>query len=80
MLQIISRFMIYHVIHVILEGFAFTLDSVLKKYPSKFVGCCLANPAEDGSGVKQLEDLVLKVFWRLLTLSDNQCFVSEESF
>lgn len=38
------------------------LDSVLKKHPSKFVGCCLANPAEDGSGVKQLEHLVLKVF------------------
>ncbi|KAK9934324.1 hypothetical protein M0R45_021473 [Rubus argutus] len=34
--------------------------SVLKKYPSKFVGCCLANPAEDGSGVKQLENLILK--------------------
>ena len=38
------------------------LDSVLKKHPSKFVGCCLANPAEDGSGLKQLEHLVLKVF------------------
>nr|GMD50997.1 2-pyrone-4,6-dicarbaxylate hydrolase-like isoform X3 [Ipomoea batatas] len=36
------------------------VTSVLKKYPSKFVGCCLANPAEDGSGVKQLEDLILK--------------------
>ncbi|KAJ0095809.1 hypothetical protein Patl1_16983 [Pistacia atlantica] len=31
---------------------------VLKKYPTKFVGCCLANPAEDGSGIKQLEQLV----------------------
>lgn len=38
------------------------LDSVLKKYPTKFVGCCLANPAEDGSGVKGLEELVLQVF------------------
>lgn len=38
------------------------LDSVLKKHPSKFVGCCLANPSEDGSGVKQLEQLVSKVF------------------
>ncbi|KAF6137927.1 hypothetical protein GIB67_041800 [Kingdonia uniflora] len=36
------------------------VTSVLKKYPSKFAGCCLANPAEDGSGIKQLEDLVLK--------------------
>ncbi|KAK9276731.1 hypothetical protein L1049_006267 [Liquidambar formosana] len=36
------------------------VTSVLKKYPSKFVGCCLANPAEDGGGIKQLEDLVLK--------------------
>lgn len=35
--------------------------SVLKKYPSKFVGCCLANPAEDGSGIKHLENLVLEV-------------------
>lgn len=39
-----------------------SLDSVLKKYPSKFVGCCLANPTEDGSGVKQLEHLILQVF------------------
>ncbi|XP_044490153.1 uncharacterized protein LOC123214449 [Mangifera indica] len=36
------------------------VTSVLKKYPTKFVGCCLANPAEDGSGIKQLEQLVLK--------------------
>lgn len=34
----------------------------MKKYPSKFVGCCLANPAEDGCGIKQLEILVLEVF------------------
>ncbi|GMN49295.1 hypothetical protein TIFTF001_018461 [Ficus carica] len=34
--------------------------SVLKSYPSKFVGCCLAKPDEDGSGVKHLEDLVSK--------------------
>ncbi|GJT25966.1 4-sulfomuconolactone hydrolase [Tanacetum coccineum] len=32
---------------------------VLKKHPSKFVGCCLANPAEDGSGIQQLEHLIL---------------------
>ncbi|KAF8101715.1 hypothetical protein N665_0201s0039 [Sinapis alba] len=36
------------------------VTSVLKKYPSKFVGCCLANPVEDGSGIKQLESLVLE--------------------
>ncbi|XP_024041096.1 uncharacterized protein LOC18044825 isoform X2 [Citrus clementina] len=36
------------------------VTSVLKKYPSKFVGCCLANPAEDGIGIKQLEQLILK--------------------
>lgn len=36
------------------------VTSVLKRYPSKFSGCCLANPAEDGSGIKQLEDLVSK--------------------
>ncbi|KAJ4891704.1 hypothetical protein Rs2_31452 [Raphanus sativus] len=36
------------------------VTSVLRKYPSKFVGCCLANPAEDGCGIKQLESLVLE--------------------
>lgn len=36
------------------------VSSVLNKYPSKFVGCCLANPAVDGSGIHQLENLVLK--------------------
>ncbi|XP_039040060.1 4-sulfomuconolactone hydrolase-like isoform X2 [Hibiscus syriacus] len=37
------------------------VTSVLKKHPTKFVGCCLANPAENGTGVKQLEDLILKM-------------------
>uniref|UniRef100_A0A804UMD5 Amidohydrolase-related domain-containing protein n=1 Tax=Zea mays TaxID=4577 RepID=A0A804UMD5_MAIZE len=36
------------------------VTSVLKKYPSKFVGCCLANPADDGTGIKQLEHLIEK--------------------
>ncbi|PON91851.1 Amidohydrolase-related [Trema orientale] len=40
------------------------VTSAIKKYPSKFVGCSLANPAEDGSGVKQLEQLVLKDGYR----------------
>ncbi|WRX15815.1 Amidohydrolase-related - like 4 [Theobroma cacao] len=40
------------------------VTSVLKKHPTKFVGCCLANPAEDGTGVKQLEDLILKDGYR----------------
>ncbi|KAK7340832.1 hypothetical protein VNO77_21546 [Canavalia gladiata] len=40
------------------------VTSVLKKYPTKFVGCCLANPAADGSGLKQFEDLVLKDGYR----------------
>ncbi|XP_050205924.1 uncharacterized protein LOC126655707 [Mercurialis annua] len=40
------------------------VTSVLRKYPTKFVGCCLANPAEDGIGVKQLEKLVLKDGYR----------------
>ncbi|KAL1211108.1 hypothetical protein V5N11_008567 [Cardamine amara subsp. amara] len=40
------------------------VTSVLKKYPSKFVGCCLANPADDGSGIKQLENLVLESNYR----------------
>ncbi|XP_010509615.1 PREDICTED: uncharacterized protein LOC104786009 [Camelina sativa] len=40
------------------------VTSVLKKYPSKFVGCCLANPAEDGSGIKHFENLVLESNYR----------------
>ncbi|KAH6798096.1 catalytic/ hydrolase [Perilla frutescens var. hirtella] len=40
------------------------VTSVLKQYPSKFFGCCLANPAEDGTGIKQLEDLVSKDGYR----------------
>ncbi|CAN1152597.1 4-sulfomuconolactone hydrolase [Linum perenne] len=40
------------------------LTSVLKKYPTKFVGCCLANPAEDKTGIKQLEQLVLEDGYR----------------
>ncbi|XP_075475129.1 uncharacterized protein LOC142505883 isoform X1 [Primulina tabacum] len=40
------------------------LSSVLEKYPSKFVGCCLANPAEDGGGIKQLENLITKDGYR----------------
>ncbi|MBA0798851.1 hypothetical protein Gohar_009405 [Gossypium harknessii] len=40
------------------------VTSVLKKHPTKFVGCCLANPAENGTGVKQLEDLILKDGYR----------------
>ncbi|KAI9168890.1 hypothetical protein LWI28_003435 [Acer negundo] len=40
------------------------VTSVLKKYPTKFVGCCLANPAEDGSGIKQLEKLLLEDGYR----------------
>ncbi|KAL2547230.1 hypothetical protein Fot_16463 [Forsythia ovata] len=40
------------------------VTSVLEKYPSKFVGCCLANPAEDGSGINQLENLILKDGYR----------------
>ncbi|XP_042500048.1 4-sulfomuconolactone hydrolase [Macadamia integrifolia] len=40
------------------------VTSVLKTYPSKFVGCCLANPAEDGNGINQLEHLILKDGYR----------------
>ncbi|XP_057436348.1 uncharacterized protein LOC130728795 [Lotus japonicus] len=40
------------------------VTSVLKKYPTKFIGCCLANPADDGSGLKQFEHLVLKDGYR----------------
>ncbi|XP_073156332.1 uncharacterized protein [Henckelia pumila] len=40
------------------------VSSVLKKHPSKFVGCCLANPAEDGGGIKQLENLITEDGYR----------------
>ncbi|XP_078433954.1 catalytic/ hydrolase [Wolffia australiana] len=40
------------------------VTSVLKKYPSKFIGCCLANPSDSGSGVALLEQLVLKDGYR----------------
>ncbi|KAL0385313.1 UNVERIFIED_CONTAM: hypothetical protein Sradi_2925600 [Sesamum radiatum] len=40
------------------------VTSVLKQYPSKFIGCCLANPAEDGTGIKLLEDLISKDGYR----------------
>ncbi|KAL8156916.1 uncharacterized protein LOC141671520 [Apium graveolens] len=36
------------------------VSSALREYPSKFIGCCLANPEEDGSGVQQLEHLITK--------------------
>lgn len=45
-----------------------TIYSILRTYPTKFIGCCLANPAEDGSGVQQLENLILKVFTRSLAI------------
>ncbi|KAL1804553.1 uncharacterized protein LOC108203046 isoform X2 [Daucus carota subsp. sativus] len=40
------------------------VTSVLRKYPSKFIGCCLANPEEDGGGVQQLEHLITKDGYR----------------
>ncbi|KAK6922444.1 hypothetical protein RJ641_012951 [Dillenia turbinata] len=65
-------------------------------YPSKFVGCCLADPAEDGNGVKQLEDLdgyraVLfnPYLWpagqqvsdsKLLSSSNEEIFIFEHGF
>lgn len=49
----------------------FITTSVLKRFPSKFVGCCLVNPAEDGNGLKQLENLVLKVLGNPI-LSNNK--------
>jgi hypothetical protein len=35
--------------------------SVMKRYPGKFVGCCLANPAEGGDGIFEMERLVNEV-------------------
>ncbi|PKU87372.1 hypothetical protein MA16_Dca008468 [Dendrobium catenatum] len=43
----------------------------LKKHPSKFIGCCLANPAEDGSGILQFEHLVLKEGYRGVRFNPN---------
>ncbi|KAJ3675809.1 hypothetical protein LUZ60_004851 [Juncus effusus] len=40
------------------------VTSVLKKYPNKFIGCLLANPSNDGSGIKQLEELVINDNYR----------------
>ncbi|CAM8902543.1 unnamed protein product [Rhodiola kirilowii] len=40
------------------------VSSAIKKYPTKFVGCCLANPENDGSGIMELEHLVLKEGYR----------------
>ncbi|KAL5082700.1 hypothetical protein RYX36_011121, partial [Vicia faba] len=37
---------------------------ILKKYPNKFVGCCLANPASDRSGLQEFEHLILKDGYR----------------
>uniref|UniRef100_A0A1D1XMR8 Uncharacterized protein y4mH n=1 Tax=Anthurium amnicola TaxID=1678845 RepID=A0A1D1XMR8_9ARAE len=42
------------------------VTTVLKMYPSKFIGCCLANPAEDGSGIAHLEQLILKDGYRAI--------------
>lgn len=36
-------------------------ESVLQKYPEKFVGCCLADPTDGGGGVRELERLIRKV-------------------
>ncbi|KAG0570907.1 hypothetical protein KC19_6G196300 [Ceratodon purpureus] len=36
------------------------VSSVLKMYPEKFVGMCLADPTEGGGGVKELERLIVK--------------------
>lgn len=34
------------------------VSSVIQRYPGRFVGCLLANPAPDGAGVKEMERLV----------------------
>ncbi|CAN6227886.1 unnamed protein product [Urochloa humidicola] len=47
------------------------VTSMLKKYPSKFIGCCLANPADDGSGIKQLEHLIVQEKYRAVRFNPN---------
>ncbi|KAL5213845.1 hypothetical protein ABZP36_002997 [Zizania latifolia] len=47
------------------------VTSVLKKYPSKFIGCCLANPADDGSGIKQLEHLIVQEKYHAVRFNPN---------
>jgi predicted TIM-barrel fold metal-dependent hydrolase len=44
------------------------VSSVLQKYPSKFVGCCLADPTDGGGGVKELQRLVEDVGFQNLLL------------
>ena len=34
------------------------VSSVIRKYPGKFVGCCLADPTEHGGGVDELRRLL----------------------
>ena len=45
------------------------MKSILQKYPSKFLGMCLADPTEGGGGVKELERLVEEVLHLQLTQS-----------
>ncbi|KAF3786298.1 4-sulfomuconolactone hydrolase [Nymphaea thermarum] len=40
------------------------VTSALRRHPTKFVGCCLANPANDGAGIRQLEHLVIEEGYR----------------
>ncbi|ERN06286.1 uncharacterized protein LOC18434478 [Amborella trichopoda] len=47
------------------------VTSVLKKHPSKFIGCLLANPAEDGTGINECENLVLKDGYRAVRFNPN---------
>lgn len=37
------------------------MNSVLQKYPAKFVGMCLADPTEGGGGVEELQRLIEEV-------------------
>ncbi|CAN6472497.1 unnamed protein product [Victoria cruziana] len=40
------------------------VTSALRKHPTKFVGCCLANPADNGAGIHQFEQLVVEEGYR----------------
>ncbi|KAI5069917.1 hypothetical protein GOP47_0014260 [Adiantum capillus-veneris] len=40
------------------------LSRVLQMHPEKFIGCCLANPSDEGEGVGEMERLVTKDGYR----------------
>lgn len=40
------------------------VSSVIRTYPGKYVGCCLADPSEGGGGVREMERLIAEEGYR----------------